>query len=165
MMKNEDERLNSLLEKNVGEQMDSVNWGELRDGISRRLEQTQREELPTRRYRIAFKTAASVAAVVLVAIMIRFGVRGEEKSMVQLAANRSKVEITIEPVGRATKTVVCTGITNRQISLCEVEIIDVKNGFKNDSDRPTWVIISKPRRAVAIVDNGSDDEVELACLF
>ena len=145
-MKQEKEKIDLLLERNANKQLAGVNWDRLNAEISERLNQVDRNKIPTMKYRRVFKIAAGVAAaaaVVVIAVMVR-----------------TDTPTTVRFENGAKTTVQFT----QSKGTASVEILDF-NGQKNQSEnRSAWIIIRTREREVA--DNGqSRDEADFACLM
>jgi len=145
-MKDKNEQIDLLLERNTTEQLETVDWDGLNAAILNQLDRAEMQKSSTRKYRSVFKIAAgvaAVAAVVFVAVMIKT----EAPTDVQLEEGRKAVVKFIESKGTAS-----------------VEIIDLNGDLKKESDEPTWIIISRPEPVYA--DNGiSRDVMSMICLF
>ncbi len=145
-MKKKKEKIDLLLERNANEQLAGVNWDGLNAAISERLNQADRNKIPTMKYRRVFKIAAGVtaaAAVVFIAVMVK-----------------TDTPTTVRFENGAKTTVQFT----KSKGIASVEILDF-NGQKNQSEnRSAWIIIRTREREVA--DNGqSRDETDFACLM
>ena len=169
----EKEKIDSLLEQNIAEQLDHVDWDRLNSAISSRLDQTHQRETTVSKFPIVFKVAAglaTVAAVVLIAVTI-----GTDKPAgAKLESGRFAVVKLIETKGSASieikhdvgKSQVMVDIwpSHSRVAKCNVKIIDLNGDLKKDDDRPAWIIISRPEPVYA--DNGtSKDIMSMICLF
>jgi len=145
-MENEKERIESLFEKNVEEQLARVDWDKLSAAISARLDETQLSKTSASRLPTVFKIAAGVAAaaaVVFVAVMV-----GTQKP----------ADLPLEDSGRAVVKFIETK------GSASVEIIDQNGERKENGSRAAWIIIRMPQPAVA--DNGANGHLrDLIRLF
>ena len=145
-MKQEKEKIDLLLERNANKQLAGVNWDRLNAEISERLNQVDRNKIPTMKYRRVFKIAAGVAAaaaVVVIAVMVRT----DTPTTVRFENGRRAVVKFVESKGSA-----------------KVEILDSNGQGSQSRDRSSWIIIRATEPKVA--NNGqSRDEADFACLM
>jgi len=135
------EKIDLLFEKNAEEQLARVDWDELNAVISSRLDQTQQSRTSARKYPTVFKIAGGLvaaAAVVFIVLMVR-------------------TDGPPEMPGRAMVTFI------EEKGSASVEIIDSNGDLKKDSDRASWIIISRP--AAVYADNGADRDMSMIYLF
>jgi hypothetical protein len=172
-MKNENEQIDLLLERNTTEQLETVDWDRLNAAISGCLDQArQRKTLWTCRP-TAFKIAAGLAAAaatVLLVVLVRTdtptGVRFENggSAVVEFVESKGSASIQIQPIAAKSQVSIDIGGSRREVAKCDIEIIDVKQEQQKNGRRPTWIIIRMPEPALA--DNGtSRDEMDLMCLL
>ena len=172
-MKDKNEQIDLLLERNTTEQLETVDWDRLNAAISGRLDQArQRKTLWTCRPTI-FKIAAGLvaaAAIVLVAMMVKTdtptAVRFENggSAAVEFVDSKGSASIQIRPIAAKSQVSIDIGGSRREVAKCDIEIIDVKQEQQKNGRRPTWIIIRMPEPALA--DNGtSGDEMDLMCLL
>ncbi len=145
-MKDDEERIEDLLQRNADEQLSNVDWKKLNRAILNRLDQSRPSKTFAIRYPTVFKVAAGVAvaaAVVFIAVMVR-----------------TDTPTSVRSKNGAKTTVQFT----QSKGTASVEILDF-NGQKNQNEnRPAWIIIRTREREVA--DNGqSRDEADFACLL
>jgi len=172
-MENEKERIDSLFEKNVEEQLAEVDWDKLNTAISARLDEAEPAKASARRYPMVFKIAAGVAAaaaVVCVAVMVK-----TEKPMdLRLEDGRHAVVKFVETKGSASVEIISTsgrsqvlvdiGYSRREIAKAHVEIIDRNGEGKENGSRAAWIIIRMPEPVLA--DNGENGHLrDLIRLF
>ena len=72
-MKEKQQDIDILLERNTAEQLSKVDWDKLQAAISARLDKSDQSESSTQKYQVIFKMAAgfvAAAAVVFVAIIL-----------------------------------------------------------------------------------------------
>ena len=145
-MKKEKENIDLLLGRNANEQLAGVNWDGLTAEISERLNQVDRNKIPTMKYRRVFKIAAGVtaaAAVVFVAVMVKT----DKSKTVRLENGQTAVVKFVESKGSA-----------------KVEILDSNGQDNQGKDSSAWIIIRTSEPKVA--NNGqSRDEADFACLM
>ena len=172
-MKNENEQIDLLLERNTTEQLETIDWDRLNAAISGRLDQVrQRKTLWTCRPTI-FKIAAGLVAaavIVLIAVMVRTdtstGVRFENvgSAVVEFVESKGSASIQIRPIDTKSQVSIDIGGSHREVAKCDINIIDVKQEQQKNGRRPTWIIIRMPEPVLA--DNGtSRDEMDLMCLL
>ncbi len=172
-MKDKNEQIDLLLERNTTEQLETVDWDRLNAAISRRLDQarqrkTSRIGLPT-----VFKIAAGLAAaaaIVLIAIIVRTdkptAVRFENggSAVVKFIESKGSASIQIEQIRTKSQVSIDIDGSRKKVAKCDIEIIDVKEEQHKNGRRPAWIIIRMPEPALA--DNGtSRDEMDLMCLL
>jgi len=145
-MKNEKEGVDFLLKRNAAEQLAGVDWDELNAGISSQLDRAQEGKTSVRKYSTVFKIGVGVAAAAaLLFVAVRVGTDRPWESQV---ANVSKAVVKlVEPQGSAS-----------------VEIIDLNGELEKDTDRPSWIIVSRPPAEDAD-DGASRDMMAAVCLF
>jgi len=145
-MKQEKEKIDLLLDRNASEQLAGINWDGLNAEISERLNQVDRNKIPTKKYRRVFKIAAGVtaaAAVVFIAVMIK---------------TYTPTTVRFENGGKAIGTFV------ESKGSAKVKILDSNGQDNQGKDRSAWIIIRSSEPKVA--DNGhSRDENDFACLM
>lgn len=145
-MKDEEERIESLLQRNADEQLAGFDWGQLNAAISSRVDQAEKRRSSGRKYPIVFKIAAGVAAavvIVVVAVTVRMAKSPDIRPQ---DSGTARVEL----IGRR--------------GSASVEIIDSAEDVEARSAQAAWIIISKPERVYA--DNGINrDTMAMICLF
>ena len=139
-MKNENEKIDFLLEKNSNGQLSNVNWGKLNNNISQRLNQARSKEIFKNQYRIIFKFAASIAAVILLAIFIKSNVK-------QIDKNPAAIVTLKETRGSAV-----------------VELLDSNENYNKNPEQSSCIIIHNQNQENQISEI-SRDEIDLACLL
>ena len=145
-MKDEQERLERLLRRNVDEQLADFDWERLSTAISSRVSQVEEQKASKRKYPIVFKVAAGIAAAAAV-VIVALTVQMEDAPDIRLYdAGTAKVEF-IGNIGSAS-----------------VQIIDPVEDVEPRSTQAAWIIISKPKRVYA--DNGLSRGIkDVICLF
>ncbi len=145
-MKDDEERIEDLLQQNADEQLSNVDLNKLNRAILNRLDQSRRSKTFVIRYPTVFKVAAGVAvaaAVVVIAVMVR-----------------TDTPTTVRFENGAKTTVQFT----QSKGTASVEILDSKGQNNQSENRSAWIIIRTREREVA--DNGqSRDEADFACLM
>ena len=168
VMKNENEKLDLLLEKNAAEQLAGVDWNQLGAAISDRLNRAEKRKHSIWAGPIVFKAAAGIAAaaaIVFITLVVKTetpAAVGPGSAAVHLvtAESTASVQIGARKMGTA---VVDTAGDGRNVAICEVEIIDM-NGDFHQRRRATWTIITMPAPIAA--ENGTGrDERDLLCLL
>jgi len=172
-MKDSNEKIDSLLERNTTEQMETVDWDGLNAAISRQLDQAMQSKTSRLRFRIAFRVAAGLAAaaaIVLVAVIIRtktpdaMPFENGGSTVVKFVESKGSASIQIHPIDAKSRVSVDIGGSRRKVAKCDLEIIDVKQELRKNGRPPAWIIIRTPEPALA--DNGtSRDEMDLMCLL
>ena len=171
-MKENKDKIDLLFERNAAEQLSKVDWDKLNAAILGRLEQARQGKTTVRKYPAIFKiaAAAAVAAVVLIAVMVKT----EKQVDLQLEEGKRAVVKFVEKEGSAlveirradSKSVVMIDIGggDRKVAMCNVEIIERNGGRKRQEVRAAWIIIRRSEPVVA--DNGiSKDMMAMICLF
>lgn len=173
-MKDKNEQIDLLLERNTTEQLETVDWDRLNAAISGCLDQARQRKTSGIGWPTVFKIAAGLAAaaaIVLVAVMVRMetptGVQFENggSAVVKFVESKGSASIQIQPIDAKSQVSIDIGGSRREVAKCDIEIIDV-NGDRQqkNSRRPAWIIIRMPEPALA--DNGtSRDEMDLMCLL
>ena len=174
-MKKEKEKIDLLLERNANEQLAGVNWDGLTAEISERLNQVDRNKIPTIKHRYVFKIAAGVAAaaaVVFIAVMVKVKtdapttVRFENgrRAEVKFIKSKGSASVEIEHASAKAAAVVELGGSQRKVARCDIKIIDTNGDKEKNGSRAAWIIIRMPEPVLA--DNGiSKDENDFACLL
>jgi len=172
-MRQEKEKIDFLLERNVSEQLASVNWNGLNSAISERLNQAGRSKTYTINYRRVFKIAAGVAvaaAVVFIAVMIRtdapttVGFENRGRAVVKFIESKGSASVKIEHASAKAAVVVDLGGSQRRVARCDIKIIDASVDKEKNDSQAAWIIIRVPEPVLA--DNGiSRDENDFACLL
>jgi hypothetical protein len=172
-MKDKNEQIDLLLERNTIEQLETVDWDRLNVAISGSLDQarqhkTSRISRPTF-LKIAVGFAAAVA-IVLVAVLVRTytttAVRFEKggSAVVKFVDSTGSASIQIQQTGAKSQVSIDIGGSHRDAAKCDIEIIDVNDDRQQDRNRAEWIIIRIPQPVLA--DNGiSKDEKDLICLL
>lgn len=171
-MKDTDEKIDLLLQRNAEQQLAGFDWDELKAAISNRLNEVQKCRASARKYPIAFKIAAGIAAaaaVVLIIVMIKLErpvdmqLGNGRTAMVKFADSKGSASVEIKsPSGRA-HVIVDIG-RNRMLAKCNVEIIDSNGSQKGNGAQAAWIIVSRPESIYA--DNGvNQDAIDMICLF
>ncbi|MHC4475055.1 MAG: hypothetical protein ACYTEL_05395 [Planctomycetota bacterium] len=172
-MKNENEKVDLLLEKNAAEQLANVDWDQLSAAISTRLDGAGDAKPAAIKYSAVLKVAASLAAAAAV-IVIAVALIIDKPSGLQLPQGRSAIVKILKPAGSASVVIEQTaagrrafveiGQAHRHLAKCEVEIIDVNGDMDKGGSRAAWIIVRRPEPVYA--DNGaSRDSMDLLCLF
>jgi len=172
-MKEKKEKIDLILERNAAEQLAKVDWNELNEAISSRLDEASRGKTSTIRFPTVFKIAAGVAAAAAV-VFILVMVKSHTPTAVQFENGGSAVVKFIESKGSAsieikqasTKSVVMVDVggSQRKVARCDVEMIDSNGDLKKESEGAAWIIISRPEPLYA--DNGvSSDITDMIYLF
>lgn len=166
------ESIDSLLERNVEEQLVSFDWDRLNKAISEKLDEVDKTEAPAISNGYIFKVAAGItiaAVVVIVSVLVRtepqptaqFEKKG--KAVVRLIenANSATVEIKQKSIGAV---MVDTQPNRQNLAVCNVEILDTDSGQERNESRATWIIIRVPE-PVLVETGQSRDEADFACLL
>lgn len=172
-MKNENEKVDLLLEKNAIEQLANVDWDQLSATISTRLDKAGEAKPVAIKYPAVLKVAASLAAAAAV-IVIAVALIMDKPSGLQLPEGRSAIVKVLKPAGSASVVIEQTaagqrvfveiGRAGQELAKCEVEIIDVNGDIDKGGGRAAWIIISRPEPIYA--DNGvSRDMTDIISLF
>ncbi len=172
-MKDKNEQIDLLLERNTTEQLETFDWDRLNAAISGRLDQVRQRKTLWTCQPTAFKIAAGLvaaAATVLVVVLVRTdtptGVRFENggSAVVEFVESRGSASIQIQPIAAKSQVSIDIGGSRREVAKCDIEITDVKQEQQKNGRRPAWIIIRMPEQALA--DNGtSRDEMDLICLL
>ncbi|KPL22855.1 MAG: hypothetical protein AMJ75_07215 [Phycisphaerae bacterium SM1_79] len=172
-MKDKNEQIDLLLERNTTEQLQTVDWDRLNAAISGRLDQARQRKTPWTCRSTAFKIAAGLvaaAATVLLVVLVRTdtptGMRFENggRAVVEFIESKGSASIQIRPIAAKSQVSIDIGGSCREVAKCNIEIIDVKQEQQKNGRRPTWIIIRMPEPVLA--DNGtSRDEMDLMCLL
>lgn len=173
-MKDEKEKIDFLLQRNIAEQLKTVDWDELNTAISKKLDEAENNKIHKRKHAAVFKIAAGVAAaaaLIFVAVMVKTEplpiVKFEKngKATVVLKDKAETSVVSIELPGNKVRATVDFEDSSSKLAKCDVVINDNEGSVREDSDQPMWIIISKPKPTVA--DNGYniDDELDLICLM
>jgi len=172
-VENEKEKIDSLFEKNIDEQLAKVNWDKLSAAMSSRLDEAKGGKTSKSKFPTVFKIAAGVAAaaaVVFIAVMVRT----EKPADLQLEDGRHAVVKFVETKGSASVEIIGTGgraqvlvdigYSRVGIAKAHVEIIDQNGERKQNGSRAAWIIIRMPEPALA--DNGANGHLrDLIRLF
>lgn len=172
-MKEKEENIDILLQRNTAEQMVRIDWNEVNTAILKTLNEAERSRTCARRYKAVFKVAAGIiaaAAVVFIVVtvnkntppVVQFENRGS--AVVKLIDKKGVAAIGIKLAESKARVMVDIETSQRKLAKVDVEIID-RNGQQKESDsRPAWIIISRPEPVFA--DNGINrDEIDLICLM
>jgi hypothetical protein len=172
-MKDKNEQIDLLLERNTTEQLETVDWDRLNTAISGCLDQARQRKTLWTCQPTVFKIAAGLAAAaatVLLVVMIRTdtptAVRFENdgSAVVEFVESKGSASIQIQPIAAKSQVSIDIGGSRREVAKCDIEIIDVKEELQKNGRRPAWIIIRMPEPALA--DNGtSRDEMDLMCLL
>lgn len=176
----EKDRIDRLLDKNAAEQLERVNWDQLANEISDRLDKAQQSNVSPRspsvvglglsRWLSFFKVAAGMtvaAAIIFVAVVLRVNelsdVQMPGDTAAEIADTKPVASIQIKGTTGKAFVRVRVGGTNKEAAKCIVDIID-HNGDLEECNRAAWIIINAAKRALA--DNGYDrEEADLMCLL
>jgi hypothetical protein len=172
-MKDQNEKVDLLLEKNAAEQLGGIDWEQLNTAISSRLDQVGQVKAPSIKYPILLKAAAGLAAAAAV-ILIALPVVIDRPSGLQLPNGRSAIVKVLEPAGSASVVIeriaakqsvfIEIGQAGQKLAKCDVEIIDLNGDAPENGGRAAWIIISRPEPIYA--DNGtSRDMTDIISLF
>jgi hypothetical protein len=172
-MKDKNEQIDLLLERNTTEQLETVDWDKLNAAISGSLDQARQHKTLWTCRPTAFKIAVGLvaaAAIVLVMVMIRTdtptAVRFEHggSAVVEFVESKGSASIQIQPIAAKSQVSIDISGSSRKVAKCDIEIIDMKQEQQKNGRRPAWIIIRMPEPALA--DNGtSRDEMDLMCLL
>ena len=172
-MKDKNEQIDLLLERNTTEQLETVDWDRLNAAISRRLDQARQRKPSWIGRPTVFKIAAGLSAavaIVLIAVMVRTdpstAVRFENggSAVVEFVDSKGSASIQIEQIRAEFQVLVDIGGSKKKVAKCDIEIIDANGGRQQDRGRAAWIIIHISQPALA--DNGiSQDEKDLMCLL
>ena len=172
-MKSEKEKIDLLFEKNAAEQLSGVDWDALNTAISRRLDEVEGRKTSALKYRRVFKIAAGIAAaaaVVIIAVMIKtekpadMQLEEGQRAVVKFIESKGTALVEIKRAGSKSQVWVDVGGSERKVSRCDIEIIDLNGGLKKEREQAAWIIISRPKRVLA--DNGiNGDVISMICLF
>ena len=172
-MEGNNEQIDSLLEHNTTEQMETVDWDGLNAAISRQLDQARQRKTSRIGWPTVLKIAAGLAAaaaIVLVTVTIRTkkptAVRFENdgSTAVKFVESKGAASIQFHPIDAKSRVSVDIGGSRRKVAKCDLEIIDVKQELRKNGRPPAWIIIRTPEPALA--DNvTSRDEMDLVCLL
>ncbi len=175
VMKGKKEKIDLLFERNAAEQLGGVDWDRLNAAISTRLDKAQQSKTSTRKYPTVFKIAAGVAAaaaVVLISVMIKtekladLQLEKGTRAVVKFIESRGTASVEIKGAAGTSQVSVSVGGSERRVARCDVKIIDLNGDFQKDSERATWIIISRPGPEPVYVDNGlSSDMMGMIYLF
>jgi len=161
-VENEKERIDSLFEKNVEEQLAKVDWDKLNGAISARLDETQQSKTSASRLPTVFKIGAGVAAaaVVFIAVMVRtekpmdLQFEDGQRAVVKFVETKGSASVEIISTSGRSQVLVDIGYARTGIAKADVEIIDQNGERKEDGSRAAWIIIRMPEPALA--DNGAN---------
>jgi hypothetical protein len=172
-MKDKNEQIDLLLERNTTEQLETVDWDRLNAAISSRLDQTRQRKPSRIGLSTVLKIAAGLAAataIVLVAVIIRTdmptAVRFEKggSAVVEFVESKGSASIQIEQIRAEFQVLVDIGGSKEKVAKCDIEIIDMNGSRQKDRKLAEWIIIRIPQPVLA--DNGiSKDEKDLICLL
>ena len=168
----EQERVDLLIDKNTTDQLSGVDWDRLNEAISTRLDEADARKKSPAVHRYLLKTAAAItaaAAVVFIVLMINVDrptdaqLEDGGSASVAFVDNRGSASVSISDTAGKTEAIVDIDVYRVKVARCDVEIIDV-GAAREDDERPTWIMISKPEPLFA--DNGtSRADLDLICLF
>jgi hypothetical protein len=172
-MKGEKDRIDRLLDRNASEQLARINWDQLTDEISARLDQGRRAEVARSGWPSFFKIATGLAAAAIIIVAI-VALRMHGPSEMQAPEDRTAVVEFVNRQGGASVqinettgkslVVVHDGRDDRKVATCIVDIIDRNGDSERESSRAAWIIISKSQRTLA--ENGqSKDETDVLCML
>lgn len=149
-MKDENEKIELLLTRNVNEQIKNVDWDKLNAAISNRLNKARQIKTSVVRFSSVFKIAAGItvaAALIFITVMIKSKrpaidqLSDGRTALVEFIDSRGSASVAlIEPSDGAQVEVNITGKDER-LANCYVQIIDSSAGQKEDINRPSWFII------------------------
>ena len=172
-MKEKKEKIDLLFERNAAEQLAGVDWDGLNRTISGRLNKADRRKTSAMRYPRIIKSAAALAAaaaVILIAVMVgtdrRTGVQLEEGrgAVVKFSKAEGSAVVEIKQASAKARVMIDIGRGERKVAICDVKITDLNGDFEKDSDRASWIIISRPEPVFA--HNGiNKDIMSMICLF
>jgi hypothetical protein len=171
VMMEENDKLDMMIEKNVELQLSQVNWERLNAAISNRLDNVQRKTTFSIQLPLLVKIGATIAAAAIV--LITFSLNIEKLTEVKLDNGRtaevqflkSKGSASVQIQANSAGSEVMVRIEpDRTLAKCHIEIKDSSNGFRENTTRAAWIIISRPQRVYA--DNGAHrDMMDIMYLF
>lgn len=172
-MKNKEQKIDSLLDKNVNEQLAGFDWDKLNAAISSRLDQVDQRQTSKIAYARIFKVAAGIAAaaaVVFIAVIIKPASLPEvkfesgRKAVVKFIETKGSALVKITPAADRSLAKVYIGSRLRKVASCDIKIIDQKGDLKERTEQPAWIIITMPEPVLA--DNGTNENsMSMICLF
>jgi hypothetical protein len=153
VMKDEQEKIDLLLERNTDEQLKNVDWDKLSSVISSRLDKAQKDNASKRKYPSVFRIAAGIAvaaAVILITFMITLEKPADIQSgvgrnaMVEFIDGKGSASIVIlDSPSRAHVKVDVVGMDKR-VANCYVQIIESSAGQREKGNiQPSWFIICR----------------------
>jgi len=172
-MKNEEENIDLLLERNADEQLAKVDWEGLNAAISSRLDKAGQSKTAAIKFPTVLKIAAgfvAAAAVILIVMIIStdgppdFQLENGRRAVVKFIEAKGSASVEIGHAPAKSQVMVDVGPGRSKLARCDIEIIDVNGDLKEKANRATWIIISRPEPVYA--DNGvSRDWTGIICLF
>ncbi|HUW18234.1 MAG TPA: hypothetical protein VMW16_02945 [Sedimentisphaerales bacterium] len=169
-MRNDNEKVDLLLEQNAAQQLAGFDWEALSAAISSRLDQLSQRKTLVFRIPTAFKIAVGLAAIILIAVMITVDMRDDlrlangQRAVVRFAGPTGTASVEIGHALAKSEVFVDVGPAPRTLAKCEVQIIDVEGEREKSGVRAAWIIISRPKPAFA--DNGTAKDMrDLICMF
>lgn len=172
-MKDKNEQIDFLLERNTTEQLETVDWDRLNAAISSRLDQARQRKTSWIDRPTVFKIAAGLSAavaIVLIVVLVRTdtptAVRFEKggSAVVKFIESKGSASIQIQPIAAKSQVSIDIGGSSREVAKCDIEIIDMNGDRQKDRNQAEWIIIRIPQPVLA--DNGiSKDEKDLICLL
>lgn len=171
-MKNDEEKVDLLLEQNAARQFAAFDWEEFSAAISSRLDQTSPTKTFASKLPMVFKIAGGLAAaaIILIALMITVDVPDDlrlengQRAVVRLAQPTGTASVQIAHTPVKSQVFVDVGPSRRMLAKYEVELIDVEDEGEKNGTRAAWIIISRPKPVYA--DNGAaKDRRDLICMF
>lgn len=170
-MKENKEKIDSLIEKNAAKQFSQINWEQLNTAISSRLDKAQQKSSSSIIFPGWLKIAASIAVIAatiftVITILEKpqdippYNYRTAE---VKFAESKGRASVHIQTASANSKVTVELG-NKKELAKCDVEIIDMKGGLQESSAKATWIIISRPQPIYA--DNEiNQDMMDIMYLF
>ena len=170
-MKKNKEKIDMLIEKNAAEQLSQINWERLNTAISGRLDKARQKTSFSINFPSLLKIAATIAAAAIVLITVTLNIEkltdmkpdNGRTADVQFVESKGSASVEIQTASAGSQVTVDIG-SKRTLAKCDVEILDLNGGFKENTIGPTWIIISRPQSLYA--ENRTDrDMMDMMCLF
>ena len=171
LMSKENEKLDILIEKNTEQQLSQVNWEYLHAAISNRLDNVQRKTTFSIQLPLLIKIGATIAAAAIILITLTSNIEKLTKvkldngrtAEVRFLQSKGSALVKLQANSAGSQVMVRIG-PDRTLAKCHIEIMDSNNGFKENTTRAAWIIISRPQRIYA--DNGVNrDMLDIMYLF
>lgn len=171
VMKGENEKLDMLIGKNVERQLSQINWKRLNTAISNRLDNVQQKTTFSIQLSVLVKIGATIAAAAIVLITLSSNfekltgvkLRNDRTVEVKFLQSKGSASIQLQTNSAGSEVMVRIG-PDRTLVKCNIEIMDSNTGFRENTTRAAWIIISRPQRVYA--NNGTNrDIMDMICLF